>query len=123
MKNWRGICDSRLDRTIAELTYGVEIGYAVTAALGNRAGTFRSSGIDRGHRIVLHPMQSDTEAFETFVHEYAHFVDHMFGNARGHGVRWAAIMLMLGQRPTRCHTMNLKGRARACARDFERGQA
>ncbi len=57
-----------------------------------------------GKMLLEHP----DELEPTFVHELAHLISIALYGARGagHGRYWRATMRMLGQEPTRCHSMS-----------------
>ena len=73
-----------------------------------RMGFFQGQGIGDVGRIIINTNTCPTEAlFEsTLFHELAHAVCHWVHGreADTHGPKWKAIMVQMGQEPTRCHT-------------------
>jgi len=70
----------------------------INPRLTTTAGRFMSTGV-----FEFNPRFMDHERFhETVIHEYAHFVNHLFGH-EGHDRLFYAIDVILGGKGTRCH--------------------
>lgn len=52
--------------------------------------------------------EGTTEIIDTFLHEVAHAMQHFVYNKVDHGETWWEMMHQLGQKPRRCHQMNLR---------------
>lgn len=84
---------------------------ACTVEISRRAKTVAGTAYTQQRRIVLNAAllergrEADRDA--TFLHECAHVIANVrYKRDCGHGQRWRAIMVQLGEPSERCHTLD-----------------
>ncbi len=104
---WR--LESRL-RKVETLGTALDRCLDCEVAVSSRAKTIAGSAFTRERRIVLNSAlfkrgrEADRDA--TFLHECAHIIANLHRRRDcGHGQAWRDVMEMLGETPTRCHTI------------------
>lgn len=83
--------------------------------LDSSGGNFRSQP---AMLISLHPAlqrEGATAVHETFLHELAHAMQWLVYHEVNHGATWWEMMHQLGQKPRRCHQMNLRAKGNQAA--------
>lgn len=108
---------------VPELTHKIkyEFNRRFTARLGDATWKpMQNIGVVR-FSLPLWERASETEKYETIVHEVCHIIANSQARATGyinqpHGPEWKRLMIICGVAPESCHTVNRDGLARKLPR-------
>lgn len=114
LESWRRAFERRLPARIRVRVERVRLRVALNLALRRSIGRYLPAWRRRPHTIFLTPFLSETEAWETFGHELAHFVERIVWPPRPgdlhHGERWCEVMAHFALPPQADHNLSIPHR-------------